>query len=104
MSEVIVTGAAGFIGSHLVDELLGRGDRVLGIDDEEQAENFGHILGAFQYGAPPHGGIALGLDLMLFFASIKATTVANASASNRNSADQTTACACRLSVGSISSG
>lgn len=42
--------------------------RVLGIDDEEQAENFGHILGAFQYGAPPHGGIALGLDRLVMLA------------------------------------
>ena len=38
---------------------------ILGVDDEEQAENFGHILGAFQYGAPPHGGIALGLDRLV---------------------------------------
>ena len=38
---------------------------VLGVDDEEQAENFGHILGAFQYGAPPHGGLALGLDRLV---------------------------------------
>lgn len=42
--------------------------RVLGIDDEEQATNFGHILGAFQYGAPPHGGIALGLDRLVMLA------------------------------------
>ncbi|MDF1861830.1 MAG: aspartate--tRNA ligase [Verrucomicrobiales bacterium] len=42
--------------------------RVLGVDDEEQAENFGHILGAFQYGAPPHGGIALGLDRLVMLA------------------------------------
>lgn len=41
---------------------------VLGVDDEEQAENFGHILGAFQYGAPPHGGIALGLDRLVMLA------------------------------------
>jgi aspartyl-tRNA synthetase len=41
---------------------------VLGIDDEEQAENFGHILGAFQFGAPPHGGIALGLDRLVMLA------------------------------------
>jgi aspartyl-tRNA synthetase len=42
--------------------------RVLGVDDEEQAGNFGHILGAFQYGAPPHGGIALGLDRLVMLA------------------------------------
>ncbi|MDF1849848.1 MAG: aspartate--tRNA ligase [Verrucomicrobiales bacterium] len=41
---------------------------VLGIDEEEQAENFGHILGAFQFGAPPHGGIALGLDRLVMLA------------------------------------
>ena len=41
---------------------------VLGIDDEEQKENFGHILGAFSYGAPPHGGIALGLDRLVMLA------------------------------------
>ncbi len=41
---------------------------VLGISDEEQAENFGHILGAFKYGAPPHAGIALGLDRLVMLA------------------------------------
>lgn len=41
---------------------------VLGIDEEEQADNFGHILGAFQYGAPPHAGIALGLDRLVMLA------------------------------------
>ncbi|MDF1824674.1 MAG: aspartate--tRNA ligase [Verrucomicrobiales bacterium] len=41
---------------------------VLGISEEEQAENFGHILGAFQYGAPPHAGIALGLDRLVMLA------------------------------------
>jgi aspartyl-tRNA synthetase len=35
---------------------------VLGVTPEQQQEMFGHILEAFQYGAPPHGGIALGLD------------------------------------------
>jgi aspartyl-tRNA synthetase len=38
---------------------------VLGISPDRAAERFGFLLDAFDYGAPPHGGIALGLDRLV---------------------------------------
>jgi len=38
---------------------------VLDIGRDEQQEKFGHLLKAFRFGAPPHGGIAMGLDRLL---------------------------------------
>ena len=43
-------------------ELQQRIFRLLGMDDETARKRFGFLLEAFKYGAPPHGGIALGLD------------------------------------------
>ncbi len=38
---------------------------VLGVNAEQQQVKFGHILKAFSFGAPPHGGLALGLDRLV---------------------------------------
>lgn len=46
-------------------ELQTRIFRFLGISEDEAKEKFGFLLEAFEYGVPPHGGIALGLDRLV---------------------------------------
>ncbi|MBE6767076.1 MAG: aspartate--tRNA ligase [Clostridia bacterium] len=43
-------------------ELQGKMFRALGLSDEEAHEKFGFLTDAFKYGAPPHGGMGIGLD------------------------------------------
>jgi len=42
---------------------------VLGVTEEEQRIKFSHLLDAFRFGAPPHGGLAFGLDRIVMLAA-----------------------------------
>ncbi|GAC1380752.1 MAG: aspartate--tRNA ligase [Ktedonobacteraceae bacterium] len=48
-----------------VAELQHKVFSLMKLDDEQIQEQFGHMLEAFEYGAPPHGGIALGIDRLV---------------------------------------
>jgi aspartyl-tRNA synthetase len=39
--------------------------KAIGLSDEEAQEKFGFMMNAFEYGAPPHGGLAFGLDRLI---------------------------------------
>ena len=47
--------------------------RTCGLTDEEIEEKFGHLIHALELGAPPHGGIALGLDRLVMLLAGKAS-------------------------------
>ena len=46
-------------------EMQTKAFQALEISDEDIQERFGHLVNAFQYGAPPHGGLAYGLDRLV---------------------------------------
>jgi len=54
----------GSIRSH-DDQLQGEMFKLLGFSNDEARSQFGFLMEAFRYGAPPHGGIAFGFDRMV---------------------------------------
>ena len=71
-------------------QLQGKVFRLLGYSDDEIEERFGHMLEAFDYGAPPHGGIALGIDrIVMLLAGEKNIREVIAFPKNQNAVDLT---------------
>ena len=67
--------------------------RALGFSDEDAEARFGHLLTAFKYGAPPHGGLAYGLDrLCMLLAGLDSIRDVIAFPKVQNASELMTAC------------
>lgn len=65
--DIVLNGyevGGGSIRNHL-PEALEKVFEIMGYEKDRIQENFGHMLKAFEFGAPPHGGIAPGIDRIL---------------------------------------
>jgi aspartyl-tRNA synthetase len=81
--------AGGSIRIH-TSELQRQVFKLLGYSDEEIDERFGHLLEAFDYGAPPHGGIAPGIDrIVMLLAGEETIREVIAFPKNQSAADLT---------------
>lgn len=71
--QAVVTGSAGFIGSHLVEALIDRGYRVIGIDRQWRSDRAGYLHAVLDLAADPHSAglyeLIAGVDLVFHLAA-----------------------------------
>jgi aspartyl-tRNA synthetase len=70
LNGVEVGGGSLRIYQRQVQELM---FKTLGLSDEEAREKFGYLMDAFEYGVPPHGGLAFGIDRLIMLMAKRET-------------------------------